>query len=128
MAGDVQVGDCTRDNPREYLREVDRQRGRGRVWILVTHSMLGEGPLIVEYLDSLGRRLDEFRATADDNSTTAAFVLLYDLSDPRKLATTSPEEFPVSARSRSVDWTCYGTMSPLPGRDGPARAAVMEGR
>jgi hypothetical protein len=128
IGGDVRVGECNRSDPREYLRQVDSERGRPRVWVLFSHSFFAEGRLLVEYLDTLGRRLDQFRAPADDASSTAGFVLLYDLSDPQKLAATSSEQFPVNESSISLDWSCYGTMSPIRDRDARARAAVMEGR
>ena len=127
IAGDVRIGECNRANPREYLRDVDSVRGRPRAWILFSHSYLGERRLLVEYLDAIGRRLDEFRAPADDTSTLAGQVFLYDLSSPQTLAVTSAERFPIGVGPRSVDWTCYGTMSPIRGRDGRARTAVMDG-
>ena len=128
IAGDVQVGECNRGNPREYLHQVDSERGRARVWILFSHSLFAERRLLVEYLDTIGRRLDEFRAPADDTSSTAGSVLLYDLSNSQKLAVISSEEFPIGERSILLRWSCYGTMSPIRERDGRARAAVMEGR
>jgi hypothetical protein len=52
--GDLTIGRCAIANPREYLREVDRFRGRTRVWMLATHLIrtTGEFETITNYLDT----------------------------------------------------------------------------
>ena len=59
-----------------YLRQLSRLRGSPRVWILFSNSHAdhpGEERAFLDYLDSIGRRLDSFRK--DD-----AAAYLYDLS------------------------------------------------
>jgi hypothetical protein len=69
------MGGCHRADPREYLRELDRLRGRPRVWVFRTHvsARLAEGPLIDGYLSRLGKRVEKIEA--EDTDAT-----LWDLS------------------------------------------------
>ena len=81
-------GTCHRDEPRAYLRELDRFRGAPRLWVFRTHvsERLGEKPLVDGYLAHLGRRLE----TIEGEDTEAA---LWDLSHgdaPADLAGTFP--------------------------------------
>jgi hypothetical protein len=115
--GDIRIGDCDRTEPREYLRQIDVERGKRRVWILMSHTSAGfrfdERRLLNSYLDTIGTRLDEFHAPAEDTSPQRAAVFLYDLSKDEKLATTSAERFEFRNDYPPQTWTCYGTMSPL---------------
>lgn len=81
---DYIVGIESRDDWRNYMKELDRLRGHNRVWILFSHVYKGEGAseekLFLYYLDSLGERLDYFRATG-------AAVYLYDLAQSSVLPT-----------------------------------------
>ncbi|HTR02149.1 MAG TPA: hypothetical protein VMN82_03060 [Thermoanaerobaculia bacterium] len=83
------LGGCHRSEPREYLHELDRFRGRPRVWVFRTHVSygLGEGPLVDGYLARLGKKVD--RIEADDADAT-----LWDLSGgagaPADLSDTQP--------------------------------------
>ena len=84
----VVLGGCHRDDPRAYLRELDRLRGTGRVWVFRTHvsERLAEAPLFDGYLSRIGRYLDSI--AADDTDAT-----LWDLSRtdaPADLAETYP--------------------------------------
>ncbi len=56
----VVVGQCAVGSPRDYLRELDRFRGRKRLWIVVTHAHYdgAELQLILGYLDAIGQRRD----------------------------------------------------------------------
>lgn len=124
--GDVRVGDCDRTDPREYLRQVDVERGRARVWVLMAH---GSGPfgfderqMLVAYLDSIGRRVDEFHAPPEDSTPNRAAVFLFDLSDTGRLAASSAELFAIQNKYPPQTWTCYGTMSPF----GPSDRVVAD--
>ncbi len=118
---DVTVGRCSVVDPRAYLRELDRFRGRPRVWVVATHLMRGPDELqtLIGYLDAIGRRLDSIVVPASTSAPTqAAYALLYDLSDPGRLATSSSDTYPVSAPPRddvATRWMCYGTLSPFSG-------------
>ena len=128
--GDVRVGDCNRTDPREYLRQVDVERGRARVWVLMAH---GSGPfgfderqMLIAYLDLIGRRVDEFHAPLEDSTPNRAAVFLFDLSDTGRLAASSVERFAIQNKYPPQTWTCYGTMSPL-GPNDRVVADVMGG-
>ncbi len=90
------LGACHRDDPRGYLRELDRFRGTPRLWVFRTHvsARLAEGELVDGYLARLGRRLETIEAP----DTEAA---LWDLSGrdaPADLA----ETFPLPALDTAV--------------------------
>ncbi|HEV7667971.1 MAG TPA: hypothetical protein VGS22_05575 [Thermoanaerobaculia bacterium] len=130
LAGNVRVATCDRADPRELLRQVDLERGRARVWILMAH---GSGPfgfdergILLDYLETVGRRLDRFHAPAGDTTRNRAEAALFDLSDPERLARTTAERFPIGNVPPSQTWTCYGTMSPQ-GSTNEVEAAVLDG-
>jgi len=75
------IGEVPWDNGKSYYREdLDRLRGRNRVWVLFSHIWTGAGEdedlLFLDYLDTMGKRLDSSRASG-------ASVYLYDLSTPK---------------------------------------------
>jgi hypothetical protein len=82
-------GGCHRGQPREYLLELDRFRGRPRVWIVFTHAVSGEQPTMLGYLGSIGTRREGFEAVG-------ATAELYDLSEPERLQTSTAETYPIS--------------------------------
>ncbi|MGH9409612.1 MAG: hypothetical protein ACRD1V_09180 [Vicinamibacterales bacterium] len=129
IAGDVQMGDCNHQNPRQYLRQVDVERGRARAWFLFAN--FDERQRILAYLNAIGTQLDAFQAPPDDTRPTVAAVFLYDLSNPQKLAAVEADSFPIrgfgprGAARRAEEWTCYGTNSVLPARNRTATEAVM---
>ncbi len=88
---DATFGGCHRGQPREYLRELDRFRGRPRVWVVFAHavSSLAEQPTIRGYLGRIGKRVEGFEEVE-------ASAELYDLSDPGRLQATTAEIFPLS--------------------------------
>ncbi|MFZ2269545.1 MAG: hypothetical protein WAV95_18370 [Azonexus sp.] len=129
LAGDIHIGQCDRAEPRAYLLQVDSMRQQPRAWILMAHGSgafgYDERRLIIDYLDRIGHRLDEFHAPPDELSGNRAAVMLFDLSDRQKLASTSAERFPVSNDRPPQTWACYGTMSPL-GPSEKTLQAVMD--
>lgn len=130
LAGDIHIGDCNRVDPREYLHQVDVVRGRPRVWVLMAHGSgafrFDERKLLTDYLETIGTRLDDFHAPAEDNSPRRAEVILYDLSRGDKLAVSSADRFEIRNPYPSRMWTCYGTMSPLGPRERIAEAVMNE--
>ena len=129
--GDVRIASCDRADPRDLLRQIDVERGRPRVWILMAH---GSGPfgfdergLLLAYLETIGRRLDRFYEPPEDATRNRAEAALFDLSDPVRLAATSAERFPIGTVPPQQSWTCYGTMSPF-GATEKTLAAVLGSR
>lgn len=67
-----------------YISDLDQLRGNRRVWILFSHIWIGDGleeeDMSVQYLDSVGKRLNRF-------SAKGARAYLYDLSgEPTSVA------------------------------------------
>ena len=88
----VTFGGCHRGDSREYLRELDRLRGRPRVWVVFAHasSSLAEQPTIRGYLERIGKRSEGFEAVG-------AAAELYDLSQTARLQAATAESFPLPA-------------------------------
>jgi hypothetical protein len=128
ISGDVRVGECNRADPRDYLHQVDVERGRARVWVLLAHGSatfgFDERQLIIAYLETIGRRIDAFHAPLEDNTPNRAAVFLFDLSDPEKLAASSAQRFPIRNNYPAQTWTCYGTMSPHGANERVVRAVM----
>lgn len=78
--------------------------------------------MLVAYLDSIGRRVDEFHAPPEDSTPNRAAVFLFDLSDTGRLAASSVEGFAIQNTYPAQTWTCYGTMSPF----GPSDRVVAD--
>jgi hypothetical protein len=129
ISDDVQIGDCDRQNPRAYLHEVDVERGRARVWFVFAHFAaqfrFDERGLVLAYLDAIGHRLDEFHAPPDDQSPMVAAAYLYDLSDGGRLGRQDADTFPFAGKFTPARWSCYGTASAIPSRNGAAAKAVL---
>jgi hypothetical protein len=91
-SAEADFGLCHRGEPRRYLEELDRFRGRPRVWVVFSHAVpgLAEQPTIRDYLASIGRRVETIEAPG-------ASAELYDLSDPARLQTAAAATAPVSA-------------------------------
>jgi hypothetical protein len=64
--GDYSSGKISRRNPDRYLRDLDELRGARRAWIVFSHPTTKRGvdeqQLFLDYLDKMGRRLDETHA------------------------------------------------------------------
>jgi hypothetical protein len=85
------TGDCHREQPREYFREVDQFRGRSRVWFFYTHAALGyrEPEVIRSYLSAIGEERDRIPDPYGSREQAEAAAYLYDLSNPTRLAATT---------------------------------------
>ncbi len=114
-AGDYVTGRCAGD-PRDDLAELDRFRGRPRVWVLFSHERpnLADPALLLGYLDRIGVRREAAAFSAhflDDPPTVHAY--LYDLSDRRRLASTTVQGFLPAGRDRrpADPFACAGPQS-----------------
>jgi hypothetical protein len=94
---DYVVSGCHRGDNRKYLTELDSFRGRPRVWVVITHSLLRyrEREDILRYLDAIGTRRDGLyvESRAVGRTPLPAEGYLYDLSQPGRLASVSAETF-----------------------------------
>jgi hypothetical protein len=110
--GEYVIGKCAVADRRDYLRQVDRFRGRPRVWVIGTHLSAVERSLTVGYLERIGRRLESvFVPPIGAPVRYAAYARLYDLSDPRRLASSDAashviRELPLDDGSK--EWGCAG--------------------
>jgi hypothetical protein len=86
------IGRCAMTDRRDYLRQVDRFRGQPRVWVIGTHLSVSERSITVGYLERIGHRLASvFIPPVGAPLRLAAYARLYNLSDPRRLASTTAE-------------------------------------
>ena len=98
------LGRCHRGDNIRYRQELDRFRGRPRVWILLAHAIpyLRERDDIVTYLDAIGLRRHNFVVQSRINGELPAEVMLYDLSDSNRLRAANAQSVPLIGPS-SVD-------------------------
>lgn len=61
-----------RENPQNYLLELDKFKGEGRIWFIFSHVYSDEEKIFLVYLDHIGNRIDSFKGSG-------ASVYLYDL-------------------------------------------------
>ncbi|HEX6750518.1 MAG TPA: glycosyltransferase family 39 protein [Longimicrobium sp.] len=102
-------GVCARLRPQAYVEDLARLRGLPRVWVLMVDGTpvgeFDEKPLIVGFLEHVGRRLD-------DQVAVGASLYLYDLrpgpSDP------GPFSIAVPPLPRDPAMDCRGAWAPLP--------------
>jgi len=108
-AGDYRVGNCHRDEPREYLRELDGLRGERRAWLVTSHVFrASEAELLADYLGALGTL--QFRQTAVEGD---AAIALYELGGAASRIEPTAEAFRVPAATPGPAWRCYGVLAPL---------------
>jgi hypothetical protein len=102
-AGEVVMGGCWLDQPRQLLEDVDRLRGRPRVWMVFVGSGTQEERLMSRYADSIGTRRDGLRLVPRSRvrSSLPVEARLYDLSDSTRLRNASAAGFPVALRRLS---------------------------
>jgi hypothetical protein len=116
-------GQCAAGDPRAYLRQLDTLRGEARLWVIVSHAQRNgqEAALLLEYLDRIGRRLDAIVvAGTNGRPIDAALGLLYDLSDPGRLASVTSATYPIVPGPLTAPpgpWGCHGVGLSETGRD-----------
>jgi len=75
------VGVASRDNPDRYLEDLEKLRGKPRVWFVFSHNCppceVDERLFMLEHLDTLGRRMGEY-------ASGGSAVYLYDLTQSGK--------------------------------------------
>ena len=94
--GDYEVGRCSKVDRRVSLREVDRYRGRPRVWVIAGAVPPFQPPrqTLEQYLSTIGVPrasivIEGMRPIAPVST------ILFDLSDPKRLETATAETFPL---------------------------------
>lgn len=122
----VELGTC-QPELRDYLRELDRYRGRDRVWFVNAFEppRIGETALMLAYLDAIGLRTATIEGPPTNRPGALAsgrrlvarpgtYAHLYDLSDPVRLASTTAElrQLPPSVKFVGVPRCRYGPIIP----------------
>ncbi len=122
----VDLGSC-QPELRGYLRELDRYRGRNRVWFVNAFEppRIGETAPMLAYLDAIGVRKATIEGPRTNRpgatgqgmrwtSRLGNYAHLYDLSDPIRLASTSAElqHLPPSVKYVGVPRCLYGPIIP----------------
>jgi hypothetical protein len=123
-------GRCHAGDLRAALAELDALRGRPRVWVLITHALppLREKPVILAYLDAIGRRLGTIEhRPRRGNETGWSFAALWDLEEPSRLVAAEAVSFPVPEITRPLGaWSSceHGPVAPAASR-GPETSAPV---
>lgn len=92
---------------RAYFRELDALRGRPRVWFFQTHGFPCEPEAIQSYLDAIGTELDHIEDPYGFRGQRETVAVLYDLSDPDRLARADAETHPFPVAT-GVTWRMRG--------------------
>jgi hypothetical protein len=102
--GEYDVGGCSPDDRRVFLRDVDRYRGRARVWLIAGAVPPVQPPRsdVEAYLAAIGTRKDGL-AVPSTFPIAPVSVTLFDLSDPERLASASAETFPIQTKPAPGD-------------------------
>ena len=98
LSGDFLIGGCHRENPRRYLEELDRLRGAPRAWLILVHYPETERLEILAYLNRIGVPRDSLTVPANLPlaEPQGAWLYLFDLSDPARLASTTAAAMPLA--------------------------------
>jgi hypothetical protein len=100
------LGACVREDIRAFLRDVDRFRGRKRLWVIMRNSPTLRLPnaAVRRYLATVGVVRDSLIVHSGVGDPLS--IELFDLSDATRLRSTSAETFPVSPMPRYPRPSC----------------------
>ena len=122
----VDTGSC-QPELRGYLRELDRYRGRERIWFVSAFELPRNAETVpmLAYLNAIGRRKASIEGPRSNRPGVLAaarrfveragtYAYLYDLSDPVRLASTTAEDprLPPSVKFAGVPRCRYGPIVP----------------
>ncbi len=98
-------GNCHRRETAKYFRELDAFRGQKRVWVIWTHAIprFGEPEAIRSYLSTIGTERLRIEAPGRAGDVAGGEALLYDLSDPARLASSAADRHPIPPPERPND-------------------------
>jgi hypothetical protein len=115
--GEYEVGGCSIEDGRVFLRDLDRYRGRRRVWLLDGSVPALNAPRtsLEKYLATIGT-LEESISIPSEKPLNPVGAHLFDLSDPARLAAASAETFRLEPRAPGVPKArCSDRVLPLIG-------------
>ena len=124
----LDIGACHATDLHDYLRELDRYRGRPRVWFFTAFDLtriVNEQQAMLRYLDAIGIRRSAIEGPSSTRPGTGGLRIrwkerrpvtayLYDLSDPVRLASTTAAEgqLPPAVQYPGVPRCVYGPVVP----------------
>jgi len=93
--GEWTTSTCDRNDTRAYLRDVDRYRGLGRLWLLsfTARPFRTARPAVQGYLGTIGVRVESLSRPSLQFGLVS--LELFDLSDSTRLRAATAESFPV---------------------------------
>ena len=96
IPGAYEIGRCSNEDRRVFLRDVDRYRGRSRVWVIggAVPPFQALRATVENYLGTIGTRKASV-AVASEKPLFPVSASLFDLTDPARLASASAETFPL---------------------------------
>ena len=102
-SGEYEVGGCSSEDGRVFLRDADRYRGRRRVWLLdgSVPGLNAERMSLEKYLATIGT-LEESISIPSEKPLVLVGAHLFDLSDPARLAAASADTFRLEPRAPGV--------------------------
>jgi len=113
--GEYEVGGCSSEDGRAFLRDMDRYRGRRRVW-LIDGGVPGFNAArtsLEKYLATIGTPEDSI-SIPSEKPLNPVGAHLFDLSDPARLAAASAETFRLEPRAPGVpEPRCSERVRPL---------------
>ena len=94
--GDYEIGSCSKADRRIALREVDRYRGRPRVWVIAGAVPPFQPPrqTLEQYLSTIGVPRASI-VVPGTKPIAPVSAILFDLSDPKRLEAATAETFPL---------------------------------
>ncbi len=125
---DYQLGACSHDDGRVFLRDVDRYRGRRRVWLLdgAVPGYSAPRKSLERYLATIGARKESI-SIPSEKPLDPVSAHLFDLSDPARLAAASAETFALEPRAPLVPPPrCDERVRPLQGQSFSKAAATRQ--
>jgi hypothetical protein len=117
---DIRLGGCHRGEIGRYAAEVERLRGRSRLWVLFVHASSLERAELLDHLDQMGVRSDSVVGEHGTPRLGPPSAYLYDLAGPAEPAGAKPAAEGEGAAVEPVDPTCGRgptTPQPTPGID-----------
>jgi hypothetical protein len=98
---EVVIGACPGSNTRRLLIELDRFRGKPRLWVIISHAVgpFREREAILGYLSAVGTERDSIVVGKPRLGSSA---YLFDLSNPRRLRAISAKTHVLPARENGI--------------------------
>ena len=113
--GEYEAGGCSTEDGRVFLRDVDRYRGRRRVWLLdgSVPGFFAQLTSLEKYLATIGT-LEASISIPSETPLNPVGAHLFDLGDPARLASASAETFRLEPRAAGVpEPRCSDRVRPL---------------